>query len=170
VSEKVVRTYLEMTSQPDDPLGLGPAGASLKAVNPCPVPLYRLLYGEVGGPWQWYERRHWSAEVLAGHLGRNEVEVTVLTVEGQPAGYYELVRHPDRSVEIGYFGLMPGHLGKGLGGWMLRSAIRDAWASSPTRVWVHTCTLDHPAALPNYLRRGFRITRTEEVEGLPLRP
>ena len=31
-----------------------------------------------------------------------------------------------------------------------------AWRPDLRRVHVHTCTLDHPAALPAYLKAGFR--------------
>ena len=163
-----LRTYLEMRSPPTDPAGAPPAGAALEPQSPCPVPLYRTLYGEVGGPWQWFERRHWSDEALAAYLAQPHVRVVMLAVDGNPAGYYELARHEeDDSVEIAYFGLMPDRTGQGLGGWLLRVAIADAWSQSPTRVWLHTCTLDHPAALPNYLKRGFEVTRTETVEVTP---
>jgi GNAT superfamily N-acetyltransferase len=72
-------------------------------------------------------------------------------------------------VEIGYFGLMPHAIGRGLGRWLLGEAIRDAWCGDPTRLWLHTCTLDHPAALPNYLKAGFVVTGTEQV-GAPEAP
>ena len=81
------------------------------------------------------------------------------------AGWYELRRVPeDGSVEIAYFGLMPGAIGRGLGKALLGCAVRDAWAMGATRVWLHTCTLDHPHALPNYLARGFRVYKTESYE------
>jgi GNAT superfamily N-acetyltransferase len=70
-------------------------------------------------------------------------------------------------IEITYFGLLAGFIGKGLGGAMLGCALQRAWMLGPDRVWVHTCTLDHPAALANYQARGMRIYRTaiETVAG-----
>jgi GNAT superfamily N-acetyltransferase len=82
----------------------------------------------------------------------------------EPAGYFELRTCEDRSVEIAYFGLLPPFVGRGLGGSLLTSAVRVAWSFAPTRVWLHTSSLDHPAALPNYLKRGFTITRVEEYD------
>lgn len=163
-----LRTYLEMRAPRDEAPGAAPAGAVLEVLAPCPVPVYRRLYDGVGDPWQWYERRHWTDEALAAWLARPEVHITVLSVDGVLAGYYELVEHAaDQSVELAYFGLVPERTGQGLGGWLLRTAIADAWNQSPTRVWLHTCDLDHPAALPNYLRRGFLVTRTEVVPVTP---
>jgi GNAT superfamily N-acetyltransferase len=75
------------------------------------------------------------------------------------------------NVEIAYFGLLPGFIGKGLGAYLLTAATRRAWDMGATRVWVHTCDLDHPRALANYQARGFRIFQVEsKVEQLPDAP
>ncbi len=84
-----------------------------------------------------------------------------MTVWGAPAGYFELRREPDSAIEIAYFGLLQEFLGRGLGGHLLTQAVLHAWEAGATRVWVHTSTLDHPAALPNYLKRGFTVYKTE---------
>jgi len=81
--------------------------------------------------------------------------------EEQPAGYFELRQHENGSVEIAYFGLLPDFIGRGWGKYLLNRAVESAWLLGANRVWLHTCTLDHPAALPNYLKRGFRPVRQE---------
>ena len=86
-----------------------------------------------------------------------------MTVAGAPAGYFELRRDRDGGVEIAYFGLLPEFTGRGLGGHLLTAAVERAWAPGPERVWLHTNTLDHPAALPNYLKRGFTAFHSEDV-------
>jgi GNAT superfamily N-acetyltransferase len=78
------------------------------------------------------------------------------------AGYAELDRTCVENVEIVFFGLMPEFIGKGLGSYLLTAVVEHAWDVGAERVWLHTCTLDHPAALPNYLARGFRLFRTEQ--------
>jgi GNAT superfamily N-acetyltransferase len=80
-------------------------------------------------------------------------------MNGSPAGYFELARGDDDEVQIAYFGLTPPFIGRGLGGVLLTQAIREAWHWDATRVWVHTCNLDHPGALANYQARGMRIYR-----------
>jgi GNAT superfamily N-acetyltransferase len=82
------------------------------------------------------------------------------------AGYYELRRDDEGGVEIAYFGLLPEFIGRGLGGALLTSAIEEAWQmlSLVSRVWVHTCNLDHPAALANYQARGMAIYKQETTE------
>ena len=85
-----------------------------------------------------------------------------MTVAGAPAGYFELRRDRTNGAEIVYFGLLPEFTGRGLGGHLLTSAAEAAWSQGPERVWLHTNTMDHPSALPNYLRRGFTAFHSEE--------
>ena len=96
------------------------------------------------------------------------VELWVLFHGDEAAGFFELQRHADGSVEIVYFGLTSAFFGKGLGKHLLTKAAESAWALGATRVWLHTCTLDSPAALPNYLARGFSPYRTETYEAIAL--
>jgi GNAT superfamily N-acetyltransferase len=157
----VTRTYLEMRS----PAELLPAPAPavafrLERVDRCPADFFRFLYREVGREWHWRDRLGWTDDEIRGYLA-GPVHLWVLRIGGSPAGYFELRRHEDGSIEIAYFGLLPGFLGAGVGKYLLTRAIEAAWALGTDRVWLHTCTLDHPAALPNYLKRGFRPVRTE---------
>lgn len=122
----------------------------------------RFLYATVGGDWQWIDRLPWSESEWLAWLDRPRVETWVAYVEGTPAGYFQLDGATDpESVEIAYFGLMPGFIGQGLGGWLLTEAIRRAWALGTGRVWVHTCSLDGPHALANYQARGLRVFKEE---------
>lgn len=157
-------TYLEM-SDPGDLVGFqsDDPRISLVEVRACRVGFYRYLYNEVGKGYHWVERRRWSDEKLAAYLADPKVRIWLLLFDGCPAGYFELV--PDETgVEIAYFGLLPGFLGLGLGKHLLTSAVQTAWGYDPRprRVWLHTCTLDGPAALPNYQARGFKPYKTDE--------
>ena len=160
-----MRTYLTL----DDPAALRPrttppaADARIERRSPCPVPLYRRLYREVGEQWYWHDRLDWSDAALAAHLASPDVGVWELMVRDS-AGYFELQKHDDDSVEIVYFGLTPPHIGRGFGGWMLTRAVEEGFAMGANRVWLHTCTLDSPRALPSYQARGFRPYRTQRLE------
>jgi GNAT superfamily N-acetyltransferase len=89
------------------------------------------------------------------------VTVFVARVDKEVAGYFELEKHGDGSVEIAYFGLRPEFFGRGLGGELLTRAVEEAWRIGARRVWLHTCSLDSPRALPNYHARGFRPFKEE---------
>lgn len=160
----VLRTYLEMTSPADlRPEGEGGLGVRLEPVEACPWHFYRYLYVEVGGQYHWQDRLSWTEAQFREYLAGPST-IWLLAVMGAPAGYFELRRQQDGSVEIAYFGLLPEFVGRGLGKYLLTRAVEEAWALKPTRVWLHTCTLDHPGALPNYLKRGFRKVREETYQ------
>ena len=134
-----------------------------------PVPeLNRFLYASVGADWCWYMRLGWTYAQWLEDLSRPEVSTWIAYVRGTPAGYFELETQLAGSVEIRYFGLLPQFIGQGMGGALLSDAVRTAWALDARRVWLHTCSLDHPAALANYRARGFQLFDTEvNLEELP---
>jgi GNAT superfamily N-acetyltransferase len=164
----VTRTYLTMSAPAELVPARSPEGdARIERVGFCPTAFFRYLYAEVGGQYRWTDRITWTDARIRAYLDAGDIALYVLYVESAPAGYFELKRHEDGSSEIAYFGLMGDYIGRGLGGWLLTRAVETAWAGAPARVWLHTCTLDHPNALPNYVRRGFRPVRQEvyQVEG-----
>ncbi|MEQ0564753.1 GNAT family N-acetyltransferase [Amycolatopsis sp. NEAU-NG30] len=151
--EEIV-TQLEMTAA--DQLNPAPVvdGVALRATGPGP--LIRDLHVRIGTPYRWPsvtrtddEWTRWLAEP-----GR---QYRLIEYRGEIAGAADFEPQRDGDVEITTFGLLPEFVGKGLGGYALTLVVAGAWALPGTRrVWLHTSTLDHPNALPNYLRRGFR--------------
>lgn len=158
VEIEVSITHLEMLTPPAAPAlpqpHLPQPLVLMTARNPN-LRFYRFLYSSVGDPWLWYERRRMPDDQLAAILGDPAVEVTVAYVGGVPAGYFELDSRKAGEVELAYFGLVPEFIGLKLGPYVLDCAVRKAWAKGPKRVWVHTCSLDHPKALGLYQRAGF---------------
>jgi GNAT superfamily N-acetyltransferase len=161
----VTTTYLEMLSPKDlrpkrgaDPrFRIGEATVKQWRFN-------RFLYFAVGEDWAWFDKRGWSDAQWQEYAESERLRTFIATYDASPAGYYELRRDDDGGVEIAYFGLLPAFIGKGFGGALLTGAIEDAWKMQPARVWVHTCTLDHPSALPNYQARGLRVYKEETRE------
>ena len=137
--------------------------ALLHAKQPT-VGFYRYLYNAVGGDWRWWVRREMSDADLAGILADDRIEVFVLYVEGAPAGYFELDRREAPVIDLAYFGLMPHCVGRGLGRFLLYSAIEQAWSYDPERLTVNTNSMDHPRALPLYQKMGFVPYRQEKQE------
>jgi ribosomal protein S18 acetylase RimI-like enzyme len=158
----VTRTYLEMSS-PDElrPATVPEPAPRLERVYECPVSFFRYLYAEVGRAFHWTDRLVWDDAKVEAYLADPATSLWLLTWQAAPAGYFELRAPGDGGVEIAYFGLLPEYFGRGWGGHLLTRAVETAWSLGAARVWLHTCTLDHPAALPNYLRRGFRRVREE---------
>ena len=157
-------TSLEMTARQSHTPVAVPTGmnlALLRARAPS-VPFYRYLYDRVGEPWLWYERRAMDDAALKSIIQDEQVEIYVLYADGVPAGYAELDRREEPDIELAYFGLVPEFIGKGLGPYLLGSAIDIAWTYDPKRLWVHTNTLDHPKALPLYQRLGFVPYKRED--------
>ncbi|MFI8100156.1 GNAT family N-acetyltransferase [Streptomyces sp. NPDC086023] len=132
----------------------------------------RFLYASVGQDIHWTDRLSLTYEEWVKVLERPGVETWVAYDRGTPAGYIELDPQPDGVVEIMYFGLLPAFRGRRIGGHLLTVGTARAWDLAerwpdrePTRrVWVHTCSQDGPTAMDNYLRRGFRLFRTETEE------
>ena len=154
----VTVTALEMTSAADIQPGRAPKVLPMLTRVGRPTPEYsRFFYRAVGGDWYWVDRIPWSYEQWTAWIQAPGYEMHVCSVDGAPAGYFELDRQEQGSVELAYFGLMPGYSGLGLGGWLLTQALEHAWDHPDTqRVWVHTCDLDSPTALANYQARGLR--------------
>ena len=165
----ILRSYFQMIS-PEEHLRAGDVDVPvrLERANGCPNSFYRYLYVEVGRGFHWIDRLPWTDQQIADHLNDRSVSLWVLYSGGVPAGYFELKKRPeDGSVEIAYFGLLPEFHGHGLGKWLLSQAVDQAWEIGAKRIWLHTCTLDHPAAIPNYVARGFRLFKQEtyQIEG-----
>ncbi|MGH2708121.1 MAG: GNAT family N-acetyltransferase [Actinomycetota bacterium] len=171
---QVTRTYLEMTSPGQlRPAPIPDPAPGIERIGECPASFFRYLYAEVGQAYHWTDRLGWSDDEVRRHLAGPGVSLWLLVWQSAPAGYFELARQEegDGSIEIAYFGLLPEYIGRGWGKHLLTEAVRTAWSLSPGRVWLHTCTLDHPAALPNYIRRGFQPVREEiYTSELPVGP
>jgi GNAT superfamily N-acetyltransferase len=159
--ESVV-TSLEMLAKPSaDEIAPPRAGLTImRAVRPT-ISFYRYLYDTVGEPWLWSDRRKLSDEALGAIIEHADVAVHVLYADGVPAGYVELDARDRDATEIAYLGMMPEFIGQKLGPYLLDWGIRKAWSGGTSRLWVHTCTLDHPSALGLYQRAGFRPFKRE---------
>jgi GNAT superfamily N-acetyltransferase len=158
----------------DGPGGAGPgrdgpaAGIDIVPVDPPNPQLNHALFMEIGTPWRWFSRLAWTSADWEGYVADSSVETWLGTRHGVPFGYFELQSRPPQT-EIMFFGIFAAYAGQGLGGRLLTAAVERAWEIAGTgQVYVHTCTSDHPAALQNYLARGFTVEReVTDVEESP---
>jgi GNAT superfamily N-acetyltransferase len=159
-------THLEMTSRPR----LHPQAPSpLRLIHWRQPDLakYRALFSRVGTPWLWFSRAVMPDAAVAAIIGNPAVEVFAVTDPGGiEVGILELDFRERANCEIGYFGLVPELNGKGHGRWLMGEALARAWRKDVARVWVHTCTLDHPSALGFYRAQGF-VPFKRELETFP---
>lgn len=166
-TEDVKVFYLEMRSDPRRDVPAPRDDLSVVFARHPSVAYYRFLYNEVGSQWNWFRRKRWSDEELAQVIQHPLNEVHVLFVDGTPAGFAELDRRNPRDVELVQFGLMREYFGQGLGKYFLKQMVDYVWSTGPERFWLHTCTRDHQAAIPNYQQAGFELYK-EEIKKLPV--
>lgn len=162
-SQEISRIYyLEMLNPQALPAKQAPPGFEFALVAPPSPGLNRQFYVSVGSQWEWTDRLKWSDDHWCRYVNRSRLQTWVGYLNGESIGYCELELQSDGDMEIAYFGLLPEFIGRGLGGVLLTAAVERAWSSATVRrVWVHTCTEDHPHALDNYLKRGFTLYKTE---------
>ncbi len=155
-------TCLEVTEPPQPAL---PPRSALKLERwsaPIDLSRYRSLFRAIGQPWLWRGRLVLEDGPLAATLSVDALEVYVATRrDGTPQGLLELDFSTPGECELAYVGLVPELTGRGHGNWLMTHALRRAWAGQAgrppiTRVWLHTCDLDHPGAAGFYQRHGFR--------------
>lgn len=162
-------TRLEMTTAPRQSLPL-PVNlqTALMRVPEIPLAYYRFLYAQVGRRWNWVERLRMPDDKLLPILRDRRTNVTVLYVNGAPAGFYELFHESEELVELSHFGLIEHAQGMGVGKWLLLQALYTAWGLEPQRVCVTTNNLDHPRALQLYQMYGFNPVSTSDALVRPL--
>ncbi|MFN7920994.1 MAG: GNAT family N-acetyltransferase [Bryobacteraceae bacterium] len=152
-----VVTYLEMTAPPDLPEVNGPW--ELRSLRTATLDEYRHLFRRVGEDWLWFSRLRMPDAELRSIIHHPGVDSFAVVDHGEALGMLELDRRQPPDVEITFFGLAEPLIGRGAGRWLMTRALQLAWQHSPRRVWLHTCTLDHPRALSFYRKFGFRPYR-----------
>ena len=150
-----VVTSLEMRDRPK-PRPLPASPLRLLPWRDATPDAYRTLFRRVGAPWLWFSRLMLDDAALAAIIHDTAVDVyAVVDRAGIEIGMLELDSRASGECEIAFFGLVPELTGKGHGDWLMAHALALGWRSQVKRMWVHTCTLDHPGALGFYRRHGF---------------
>ena len=149
-------TYLEMTERPPQPSRPAMSPLKLARWSKAEPELYRALFRHVGEPWLWFSRLVMDDDALTAIIHHPDVHVHAVTNRsGTELGLLELDFRERGECELAFFGLVPEMTGRGHGKWLMQRALSLAWTDNIRRVHVHTCTLDHPAALDFYRAHGF---------------
>ena len=158
--EKIERFYLEINTIND--LKTKPISSdcfSLKEANKDNFDLNKFFYKQIGKRHQWVDRLIWQDKDWLKYISNENLRTYIFKRENDLVGYFELVFN-NNDCEIAYFGILEEFIGKGYGGFLLSEALKIGFESA-SRIWVHTCSLDHPNAIENYKSRGMKIFKTE---------
>ena len=150
-----VVTYLEMRNPPPISSILTLSEYVVRRVMQPDLEWYRKLYREIGEPWLWFSRLRMADDELRAILHDDAVDILALSHDSADQGLLEFDRRCFPDIELSFFGVTPALIGKGAGRALLRYCLPLAWEHRPQRVWLHTCTSDHPAALAFYRKFGF---------------
>lgn len=160
-----VVTFLEMRQRPSLTPPRSPL--RLRKIDQPDLAWYRALFRRIGAPWLWFSRLIMEDAKLEAILADPYVDLfTVLDQHGQESGIVELDFRQPGECELAFIGLTAELAGQGHGRWLLAEAVQRSWREGVTRVHVHTCSLDHPAALRAYCRAGF-VPFKRAVERFP---
>ena len=126
--------------------------------------LNKFFYKQIGKKYRWTDRLIWTDLQWSNYVSNKNLETYVIKNDKDLVGYFELIYHPEKNeMELAYLGLFEDYFGKGVGGYALTTAIVKSFEKKINRIWVHTCTLDHPNAIKNYLARGMKIFKEENL-------
>ncbi len=163
MTKEVKRNYLEINSLKDLKEGNKPSeDYSLSLIDPINFQLNKFFYKNIGKNHKWVDRLTWSEEKWINYASNESVRSYVFKFNDDLVGFFELIFHPEKNeTEIAYLGILEEYQNKKLGSYMLSEAIKKSFKANVSRVWVHTCSLDHKNALNNYVSRGMKIFKTE---------
>ena len=165
MNKKIERNYLEINSLSNlKDSTIYSKETVIEIVQPANFQLNKFFYKNIGKDHHWIDRLIWTEKQWIDYTSDEKVKTYILKKKKDLAGYFELIFHTDKKeVEIAYLGLLEEFQNQKLGSYLLSSAIKKSFLNSPRRVWVHTCSLDHKNALTNYIARGMKIFKKEEI-------
>ena len=164
--QEIKRSYLEINSLNELKEVIEPSGDySLNLLNPINFQLNKFFYKNIGQKHKWVDRLVWTENKWIDYVSSERVKTYIFKYGDDLAGFFELIFYSEKKeVEIAYFGLLQEYQNKKLGSYLLSQAIKKSFVDNTSRVWVHTCSLDHKNALNNYIERGMKIFKIETVK------
>ena len=166
MSKTVERNYLEINSLDDlkETSFLLKKEYTVEFLNPPNFHLNKFFYKNIGKDHEWIDRLVWSDKKWIEYTSNKNIKTYIIKKKDDLVGYFELIMHDHQNeVEIAYLGLLKEYQNQKLGSYILSSAIKESFINKIKRVWVHTCSLDHKNALDNYLSRGMKIFKKENI-------
>ena len=165
MNKNIERNYLEINSLNElKDVVFTSKQYSIELVDPVDFQLNKFFYKNIGKKHHWIDRLNWTDKQWIDYVSNSQLKTYALKDKKEYAGYFELIFHKNiKEVEIAYLGLLEEYHNLKLGSFILSAAIKNSFLNNTQRVWVHTCSLDHKNALNNYLSRGMKIFKTENI-------
>jgi GNAT superfamily N-acetyltransferase len=165
VTKEVKRSYLEINSIQELKKVLRPSeDYSINLLDPINFQLNKFFYKNIGKKHKWIDRLVWMESKWIDYVSDKKVKTYIFKHKDDLVGFFELIFHYEKKeVEVAYLGLLEEYQNKKLGSYLLHEAIKNSFTDNINRVWLHTCSLDHKNALNNYVARGMKIFKTENV-------
>ena len=166
MTQEVKRSYLEISELQDlNEVNQPSEYYSLKLINSKDFQLNKFFYKNIGKNHKWVDRLIWTEAQWINYVSNKKVKTYVLKRRDDLVGFFEIIFHFEKKeAEIAYFGLLKEFQGKKLGSYLLYKEIKKSFIKNISRVWVHTCSLDHKNALNNYISRGMKVFKTEIIK------
>ena len=166
MTETVERNYLEISSLKElREVHELSVEYSISLIDPTNFQLNKFFYKNIGKNHKWIDRLTWTEQQWIDYVSNEKVKSYVFKKDDDLVGFFELVFHLDtKEIEVAYFGILEEYQNKKLGSFLLSQAIKKCFKENINRVWLHTCSLDHKNALKNYLDRGMKIFKKEEIK------
>ena len=166
MTETIERNYLEINSLKElKEVRELSHEYSINKIEPINFQLNKFFYKNIGKNHKWVDRLIWTEQQWIDYVSSEKVKTYVFKKNDDLVGFFELVFHLDKKeIEIAYFGILEEYQNKKLGSLLLSEAIKKCFTENINRVWLHTCSLDHRNALKNYLDRGMKISKKEEIK------
>ena len=164
MAKEIFRNFLHIKSLQDlNYSKINEKNIFVKQEKDFDINLLKFLYREIGKDYYWKDRLVWSDKNWSDYVSQAGYQLHTLYKDKNLVGYYEVLSDNYLNFEIAYFGIFKEFFGRKMGGYLLSYAIYNSFYQGAKKVWVHTCTLDHPNALKNYLARGMKIFKTEKI-------
>ena len=161
----VDRSFLEINSIKKLNISKSPGpNFKINQVDPPDFHINKFFYKQIGRKHRWIDRLAWADKKWIQYVENPRIKTFILKDNNNLAGYYETIRDLDKfNCEIAYFGVLEEYIGKKCGGYLLSEAIKRLFEEGISRVWLHTCSLDHENAIKNYLARGMKVFKSEKI-------
>ena len=125
----------------------------------------KFFYKQIGKDHFWRDRLVWTDKQWLKYSSNQLLETWVLKNNNNDLmGYYEIEKHENKEFELINMGILSDYRSKGFGALLLDHVLNKSYENKAEKVWVHTCSLDHKFALANYLSRGFKIFKKEQID------